>query len=47
MGNQVIGAPIAAALLLMDGVGGLHGWQWVFMLEGLATMLYGALVVKV
>jgi hypothetical protein len=24
---NVIGSPVAAGLLAMDGVGGLHGWQ--------------------
>ncbi|KIK02708.1 hypothetical protein K443DRAFT_96457 [Laccaria amethystina LaAM-08-1] len=23
----------------MEGVGGLHGWQWIFCLEGIATVL--------
>ncbi len=38
---QVIGAPLAAALLLMEGVCGLHGWQWLFIIEGAATCLWG------
>jgi sugar phosphate permease len=28
----------------LDGVGGWHGWQWVFVLEGVPTMLLGVLV---
>ena len=39
--SQVLGAPLAAALLLMEGVGGLHGWQWLFIIEGAATALWG------
>ena len=27
----------------MDGVGGLAGWRWIFILEGIATMLIGAI----
>ncbi|KAJ4302715.1 hypothetical protein N0V90_001605 [Kalmusia sp. IMI 367209] len=27
----------------MDGVGGLEGWRWVFILEGLLTVLLGVL----
>ena len=23
----------------MDGVGGLAGWRWIFILEGIATVL--------
>ena len=42
--RQVIGAPLAAALLLMDGVGGRHGWTWLFLIEGLLTMLFGVAV---
>ncbi len=38
---QVVGAPLAAALLLMEGVCGLHGWQWLFIIEGAATCLWG------
>jgi len=25
----------------MDGIGGLSGWQWIFILEGLLTVLGG------
>jgi MFS transporter, ACS family, tartrate transporter len=31
----VIGAPLSTALLEMDGVLGLRGWQWMFVLEGI------------
>lgn len=23
----------------MDGVGGLHGWQWIFIIEAIPTLL--------
>ena len=36
-----IGSPLSSALLLADGVLGLHGWQWVFVAEGLPTVLLG------
>lgn len=29
---NVIGAPLAAGFLSMDGLGGLQGWQWLFLL---------------
>lgn len=32
--SQVVAAPIAAGLLLLDGKLGLRGWQWLFMIEG-------------
>ena len=28
---QIIGAPLAAGLLYLDGKGGLQGWQWIFI----------------
>ncbi|KAI8976644.1 MFS general substrate transporter [Trametes punicea] len=32
---------LAAAILNMDGIGGKAGWAWLFILEGLFTVLYG------
>ncbi|KAF9884628.1 hypothetical protein FE257_001381 [Aspergillus nanangensis] len=37
------GGLLAAAIALMDGVGGKAGWSWIFILEGLATILVGIL----
>ncbi|BDA46973.1 Putative tartrate transporter [Coccomyxa sp. Obi] len=42
--SNIIGAPIAAGILFMDGIGGLRGWQWLFILEGSVTALYGILL---
>src|ERR1700712_1417154 len=39
-----IGAPLSTALLQMDGVMGLHGWQWMFIGEGLPTAVIGVTV---
>ncbi|NIF56178.1 MFS transporter [Burkholderia sp. Ax-1724] len=36
-----IGSPISAALLQLDGFAGLRGWQWLFILEGIPTVLLG------
>ncbi|KVP18079.1 MFS transporter permease [Burkholderia multivorans] len=36
-----IGSPISALLLQMDGVWGLRGWHWLFILEGMPTVLLG------
>jgi MFS family permease len=41
---QVVGAPIAAVILAMDGTGGLRGWQWLFLLEGAVTVAFGAVL---
>ena len=35
------GAPIAAMLLSLNGVLGLRGWKWLFLLEGLPTIAFG------
>jgi sugar phosphate permease len=35
------GSPISGALLGMDGVLGLGGWQWVFILEAIPAVLMG------
>ena len=39
--SQVLGGPLAAALLLLNGTLGFHGWQWLFLLEGIPTMAFG------
>lgn len=35
------GGLLAAAIAQMNGIGGKHGWCWIFILEGLATILVG------
>lgn len=38
----VIGGPLAGAIMTgMDGVNGWSGWQWVFLLEGIPSILAG------
>ena len=37
----VVGAPIASALLKLEGHSHLHGWQWLFLVEGVPTFLAG------
>ncbi|KAF5006451.1 hypothetical protein FDECE_7173 [Fusarium decemcellulare] len=32
---------LAAGIAQMDGVGGYEGWRWIFILEGLATIILG------
>ncbi|MGJ4945354.1 MFS transporter [Bradyrhizobium sp. HKCCYLS1011] len=39
--STVIGAPISGLLLGLDGVMGLQGWQWLFILEGIPSILLG------
>lgn len=42
--SSVIGSPISAALLRMNGVGGLHGWQWLFLMEAIPAIALGCAV---
>ena len=37
----VIGGPVSGLLLKMDRVGGLAGWQWLFLMEGLPAVVLG------
>ncbi|GKZ18534.1 hypothetical protein AbraCBS73388_001460 [Aspergillus brasiliensis] len=39
------GGLLAAAIALMDGIGGKSGWSWIFILEGLLTIVIGVLSV--
>lgn len=40
----VIGAPISGALLTLDGVGGLQGWQWLFIVEAIPAVVLAVIV---
>lgn len=42
----VIGAPISSAILQLHGAGGLHGWQWLFIIEGLPAVLLAPVVLR-
>ena len=42
----VIGSPLSGLLLELDGLGGLHGWQWMFILEGLPACVLAFVVLK-
>lgn len=39
-----IGSPISAALLEMDGIMGLAGWQWMFIIEAIPAVILGVVV---
>lgn len=41
---QVIGAPLAAFILSLNGLLGFAGWQWLFLIEGLTTLIFGVLL---
>jgi ACS family tartrate transporter-like MFS transporter len=37
----VVGGPLSGALLGLNGLCGLRGWQWLFLLEGLPAVILG------
>ena len=43
---SVVGSPISAGLLHLDGMMGMRGWQWLFILEGIPTVLLGIACLK-
>ncbi len=44
--STALGAPLGGLLLGLDGVGGLTGWQWIFIVEGVPSILVGAFLFK-
>ena len=41
----IIGNPISGLIMSgLNGVQGLEGWQWLFLLEGLPSVLIGIVV---
>ena len=45
--SGVIGNPMSGALLELDGIMGWHGWQWLFFIEALPSLLLGIVVLAV
>jgi ACS family tartrate transporter-like MFS transporter len=41
---QVVGAPLAAGILSLNGVFGIRGWRWLFLVEGAITVIFGVLL---
>ena len=42
--SGIIGGPIAGALLGMHGFGGLEGWKWLFLIEGIPPIILAVFV---
>ncbi|MEX3764999.1 MFS transporter [Paraburkholderia phenoliruptrix] len=46
--SAVLGGPISTALMTYaNGIFGLQGWQWMFILEGVPAMLLGLLTLRI
>jgi MFS transporter, ACS family, tartrate transporter len=46
---SIIGAPLSANLLRLNGSFGLAGWQWIFLIEGIPAVflaIYGLVVLR-
>ena len=39
--SSLLGSPVSGALLGMDGIWGLRGWQWLFVLEAVPAVVLG------
>ncbi len=44
--SSLIGNPVCSQLLKMDGIWGLHGWQWMFLLVSLPCVPLGFITLK-
>jgi ACS family tartrate transporter-like MFS transporter len=42
--SGVVGGPLSGALLTLNGMFGLAGWQWLFLVEGIPAILLGITV---
>jgi MFS family permease len=43
---NIVGGPLGGALLELDGRLGFHGWQWLFVIEGVPAILLAFVVWK-
>ena len=43
--SSVLGSPVSAALLNVDGMLGLRGWHWLFIIEGIPAVVLGLLAI--
>jgi ACS family tartrate transporter-like MFS transporter len=44
--SNALGAPLAGSLMELHGLLGFAGWQWMFVLEGLPTVVLGFFVLR-
>jgi D-galactonate transporter len=44
--SYVAGGPLSGALLELDGLAGLDGWQWLFLCEGIPAVVLGIVTLQ-
>jgi len=44
--SYVIGGPLSGGLLELDGIAGLDGWQWLFLVEGIPAVVLGFVTLR-
>ena len=44
--SSTFGGPLSGLILGLDGAGGLRGWQWLFLIEGLPVLVLALAVLK-
>jgi len=44
--SSAVGGPVSVAIMTMDGLAGLRGWQWLFLLEGGPACVVGLLTLR-
>jgi ACS family tartrate transporter-like MFS transporter len=42
--SAVFGAPLSGTLLYLDGLAGLRGWQWIFILEAIPALVLSVVI---
>ena len=42
----IVAGPLSGAVLGLEGVAGLHGWQWLFLIQGLPASLLAFAVIR-
>lgn len=42
----MLGGPLSGVLLSMRGMGGLDGWQWLFLIEGVPAVVLGVIALR-